>query len=171
MPFIRPAELAGDNAPERAAWQHAIKSLQSIDGDRAVDVFVCVSTTAPLRAVADLYVCIEAFLHDDVDIVITVSLAERSPYYNMVELDDRDCARLVIPPEQTLHARQNAPDVYDMTTVAYVASPEYVLATDNIFDGKVKAVIIPKERSLDIDTEFDWQYAEFLLMQKERGGR
>jgi CMP-N-acetylneuraminic acid synthetase len=166
VPFMRPAELASDTAPERAAWQHAIKALRAAEGERVVDVFVCVSTTAPLRAVADLDACIEAFLSDEPDIVITVSGAARSPYYNMVELDDCGFAGLVVPPKQTLHARQNTPEVYDMTTVAYVARPDHILETDYIFDGKVRAVVVPKERSLDIDTELDWRFAEFLLTEK-----
>ena len=127
------------------------------------------SESGPLRAVADIDACIEAFFRDEPDIVITVSGAARSPYYNMVELDDCGFAGLVVPPNQTLHARQNTPEVYDMTTVAYVARPEHVLETDYIFDGKVRAVVVPKERSLDIDTELDWRFAEFLLTEKGRG--
>jgi N,N'-diacetyl-8-epilegionaminate cytidylyltransferase len=169
VPFVRPADLSGDDAPERAAWQHAIKTLRSMEGERSVDVFVCVSTTAPLRAVADLDVCIKAFLQEEVDIVITVSTAVRSPYYNMVELDEGGMAQLAIPPQRMLHARQKAPQIYDMTTVAYVARPDHVLESDYIFDGRVMAVVIPKERSLDIDTELDWQFAEFLLARRDEG--
>lgn len=45
--------------------------------------------------------------------------------------------------------------MYDVTTVAYVASADFVLAAGCIFDGRVRAVRIPRERALDIDTEFD----------------
>ncbi len=50
-----------------------------------------------------------------------------------------------------------------MTTIAYVARPEFVLRADSIFQGKVMARIMPSERSLDIDTELDLEIAEFLL--------
>jgi len=53
--------------------------------------------------------------------------------------------------------------VYDVTTVAYAARPDFVLGAKSIFDGKVKAVVVPAERALDIDTEIDFQFAEFLL--------
>jgi CMP-N-acetylneuraminic acid synthetase len=170
VPFMRPPDLAGDNSPERAAWQHAIRSMRAIENERVIDVFVCVSTTAPLRRAADLDDCIDVFMQDEIDLLMTVSSAARSPYYNMVELDEQGMARLAIPPTQTLHARQDTPEVYDMTTVAYVANPEHVLASDYIFDGRVKAVIVPKERSLDIDTELDWQFAEFLLARRGKDG-
>ena len=163
VPFIRPEELAGDHVPERAAWQHALKTLASMESSSSIDIFVCIPPTSPLRTVADLDACINAFIDDDVDIVITVTPAARSPYYNMVVLDERDHARLVISPDRKRHARQDTPPVYDMTTVAYVARPEHVLEADYIFDGKVKAVIVPKERSIDLDTELDWLFSEFLL--------
>ena len=163
VPFIRPGELAGDHVPERAAWQHALKTLESMESNRSIDVFVCIPPTSPLRTVADLDACINAFLEDDADIVITVTPAARSPYYNMVVLDELDHASLVLSPERKRHARQDTPPLYDMTTVAYVARPDHVLETDYIFDGKVKAVIVPKERSLDLDTELDWLFLEFLL--------
>jgi N,N'-diacetyl-8-epilegionaminate cytidylyltransferase len=166
VPFIRPAELAGDDSPERLAWQHALKACQSQTPDRNIDVFVCIPTTSPLRVVEDIDHCIETLLHSDADIVITVKPAERSPYYNMVVINGEGDAQLVIPPKGGLHRRQDAPQVYDMTTVAYAARPEHVLQTNYIFDGKVKTVIVPAERSLDIDTELDLKFAELQLMSK-----
>ncbi len=166
VPFMRPAELAQDDSPEWLAWQHAIREVEKIDGE-PLDVFVCIPATSPLRAVEDLDACIEILLAgDDTDIVITVREAERSPYFNMVTLTDDGSARLVIEPEGEVHRRQDAPVVYDMTTVAYAARPAFILSAGNIFDGRVKAVEVPKERALDIDTELDFLFAEFLIGQK-----
>ena len=59
-----------------------------------------------------------------------------------------------------------APDVFDMTTVAYVTTPKFVLEKNGIFSGKVRHVYIPIERALDIDTPFDFRIAELLLLNK-----
>ncbi|MBI3252265.1 MAG: acylneuraminate cytidylyltransferase family protein [Candidatus Omnitrophica bacterium] len=163
VPFLRPPELARSDSPERLAWQHALRTLDATGVSPKVDVFVCIPTTAPLRTTADVDACIRTLQESDADMVITVRPAERSPYYNMVVLDEAGYARLVIPPDQSLHRRQDVPPVYDMTTVAYAARPDYVLRTDYIFDGKIKAVIVPSERGIDIDTEQDLQIANFLL--------
>ena len=171
VPFMRPAELASDNSPERAAWQHAIRELKETGSGPPPDVFVAIPTTAPLRTAETVDHCIKTFLESDADIVITVRPAERSPYYNMVVLDQDSCARLVIPPNQSIHQRHDAPAVYDMTTVAYVARPEFVLNTDYIFDGKVKAVVVSPEISLDIDSELDLKFAEFVLNHGDSGTR
>jgi N,N'-diacetyl-8-epilegionaminate cytidylyltransferase len=161
VPFIRPAELAGDHSPEWLAWQHALRMLAQ--ENPAVDVFVSIPPTAPLRAVSDIDACIRALQSSDADIIITVKPADRSPYFNMVTVDPEGNANLVIRPEGTIHRRQDAPTVYDVTTVAYAARPEFVLNATSIFDGHVKAVVVPAERALDIDTELDFQFAEFLL--------
>jgi len=122
-----------------------------------------VPTTSPLRSVADVDGCIKMFLENDADIVIAVSPASRNPYFNMVTLDDKNYARLVIQPSKTAFRRQDVPSVYDMTTIVYAARPEFVLRVDSMFQGKVMARVVPSERALDIDTELDFEIAEFLL--------
>jgi len=162
VPFMRPPELAADTSPEWLSWQHAIRTL----GD--VDVLVSVPATAPLRAPADVENCIQTLLKSDADITITVTPAARSPYFNMVVLND-GFAQVVIPPTTGVARRQDAPPVFDITTVAYAAHAPFVLNATRVFDGKVKAVIVPPERALDIDTEQDFEIAEF-LMQKRLSG-
>ena len=70
---------------------------------------------------------------------------------------------LVIPPQSAITRRQEAPVVYDMATVCYVANPMFVMTHHSIFDGRVKAVHVPIERAIDIDTYLDFQIAESLL--------
>lgn len=159
VPFMRPKELAGDETPEWLAWQHAIRTL----GEANMDVFVCVPATAPLRAVEDVDNCVRALLESDADIVISVAPASRNPYFNMVAVDSSGCARLAISPGRAIDRRQAAPPIFDMTTVAYAARPEFILAANSIFEGKVKAVIVPEERALDIDSELDFAIAEYLM--------
>jgi CMP-N-acetylneuraminic acid synthetase len=165
VPFMRPQELAGDDSPEWLAWQHAIRALEAAEGGPKIGVFVCISPTSPLRAVEDVEACIETLLESDADLVITVKPAERNPYFNMVVLDEAGYARLVGQADGTIHQRQAAPAVYDMTTVAYATRPEFVLNARSMFEGKVKAVVVPAGRAPDIDTELDFRFAEFLLAQ------
>jgi N-acylneuraminate cytidylyltransferase len=70
---------------------------------------------------------------------------------------------LVNETAQTLGNRQSTPEVFDMTTVCYVVNSNFVLSNSGIFKGRVKAVMIPPERAIDIDTEFDFQVAEALV--------
>jgi N-acylneuraminate cytidylyltransferase len=165
-PFARPAELAADTTPEWLAWRHAIIAFNRIS-PQPLDLFVSIPPTAPLRLSADIDACIHTQLAASSDAVVTVTPARRSPYFNMVTIDPASAsARLVIRPEKPLSRRQDAPATYDMTTVAYVARPAYVLEQSSLFAGDVRAVVIPPERAIDIDSELDFEVAELLLRRR-----
>ncbi|UCC53538.1 MAG: acylneuraminate cytidylyltransferase family protein [Anaerolineaceae bacterium] len=163
IPFMRPEELAQDDSPEWLAWQHAIRELKLVGSSPKRNIFVCIPPTSPLRAVENVDACIQELLETDADLVITVKPADRNPYFNMVMLDAEGWAHLVIPMNKEFHHRQTAPQVYDMTTVAYAARPEFVLQTKSMFEGKVRTVVVPLEQAVDIDSELDLKFAEFLL--------
>lgn len=166
VPFMRPVELAGDNSPEWLAWRHALNYLRESTG-ALPEVMVSVPTTAPLRLPLDIENCLDEYEKGDADMVITVTDAHRSPYFNMVKTNADGSVVLVNPPQSTIARRQDAPVVYDMATVCYVANSEFVMTHNSTFEGRVKAVHVPTERAVDIDTLLDFQIAECLLNLRE----
>jgi N-acylneuraminate cytidylyltransferase len=167
VPFLRPAELARDDSPEWLSWRHALEFVRAQEG-RLPEAMVSVPVTAPLRLPVDIDNCLDAYADGAADMVVTVTDAHRNPYFNMVKQNPDGTVGLVIPPVGGVTRRQDAPTVYDMTTVAYVANPRFVLAQNSTFSGRVKAVHVPLERSTDIDTLFDFELAEW-LMQRRNG--
>ena len=61
------------------------------------------------------------------------------------------------------YRRQDVPDVYDVTTLIYVANKKYINKCKKIIEGNVGYIIVPKERSLDIDDKHDLKIARLLL--------
>ena len=167
VPFMRPPELARDDSSEWLVWRHALNYLKETEGGFP-DALLVVPTTAPLRSTSDLDRCLDEFSQGESDVVITVSEAHRSPYFNMVRAQSDGNIGLVIPPETVVDRRQDAPRVYDMTTVAYVARPTFVMSSDGIFAGRVRQVEVPLERALDIDSLLDFRIAECLLSSREK---
>jgi N-acylneuraminate cytidylyltransferase len=169
VPFIRPAELAGDRSSEFDAWKHAITAYRE-NFANDFDVFVSLPPTSPLRSIADIDSCIHEYISTEADMVVTVKNASRSPYFNMVKQDKDGFVSLacLMSDGTRFIRRQDAPKVYDMTTVAYVSSPDFILESDSIFSGKMRSVIIPDERAVDIDTMLDFNFAEFLINQEEK---
>lgn len=165
VPFIRPADLARDNSPEWLAWRHALNYLRQSDGVLP-EAMVSVPTTAPMRLPIDIENCLDEYEKGDADMVITVTDAHRSPYFNMVKMNMDGTVGLVIPPQSTIIRRQDAPAVFDMATVAYVARPEFVMSHNSSFEGRVRAVHVPSERAIDIDTLLDFRIAECLMADK-----
>jgi CMP-N-acetylneuraminic acid synthetase len=168
VPFMRPSVLAEDNSPEWLVWRHALDYLAK-DGQEDLDGLVVVPPTSPLRNFHDIEKCISEYEKGEVDVVITVSEAHRNPYFNMVTVDNRGSAELVISPKTKIFRRQDAPNIFDVTTVCYVARPRFVQQCSGVFEGKVRSVFIPPERALDIDTELDFKFAEYLVAEG-RGG-
>ena len=166
VPFMRPEELARDDSPEWLAWRHALNYLLEIEGILP-EVMVSIPTTAPLRCSLDIKNCLDEYEKSDADMVITVTDAHRSPYFNMVQENEDGTVSLVIPPKTALMSRHDAPTVYDMATVAYVVKSEFVMMHQSHFAGKVRAVHVPLERAIDIDTLMDFKMAEFFISQRE----
>jgi N-acylneuraminate cytidylyltransferase len=155
----RPTALATDTASEWMAWQHAINHVRAQGLD--FDVFLSLPATSPLRNEQDVGNCLDA-LQADVDVVITVTPSARSPYFNMISTDSTGLAHVVLGTAQ-FQRRQDVPPVYDITTVAYVARPDFILTHERLFEGRVRPVVVPKERAVDIDDAYDFRLAQALL--------
>ena len=147
--FLRPDSLATDTASEWDAWRHAVEWLEQNLG--SFDLFVSVPATSPLRRPEDIENAIKLYEGGEVEMVITGSAAERNPYFNMVKQCDNGEVALVCA-EKSITRRQDAPKIYDMTTVAYVTSPQYVAQYTNLWGGRTKISLVPKRRAADVDT-------------------
>ena len=157
VPALRPAELAGDRSSEWLAWRHAIEHLSP----RAPDIFVSVPPVAPLRISRDIDACVEELQRSDAELVLTVCQANRNPYFNQIRVEPD--GRIAVAIETTnVVRRQDAPPVFDITTVAYAATPDAILKRSGVFDCCLSYVEVPVERAIDIDTPLDFEIAEFL---------
>ena len=162
--FLRPAELAADEAPKLPAIRHALLEAEQHYGQE-FDVLVDLDATSPLRIVEDIIRAFEQFIAEKADILITGCLARKNPYFNMVErVDDRiqKVKQLDKPPVR----RQDAPKVYDMNASIYIWKREALLGYDTLFVDKTSLYVMPEERSVDIDTELDWDFVEFIIKNR-----
>lgn len=157
----RPQELASDTSPEWLSWRHAIEWTKQHYGE--FDNFVSLPATSPLRSVEDVNAAIDKRVASDTDVCISVTPASRSPYFNMVKLSNNDLVELVNQPNGEVSRRQDAPKVFDITTVVYAADPKFILESYGIFSGRVSAIEVPKERAVDIDDIYDFKLAEAIV--------
>jgi CMP-N-acetylneuraminic acid synthetase len=166
VPFLRPPELATDAAPERLSWRHAVQWVRDHDGPEALDTFISLPVTAPLRKVEDVKRCLDVFgAPPACDIVITMTRARSNPYFNMVRMTAEGLVTLAIADGAKPVRRQDAPKVFDMTCVAYVTTPDHIMTSDGVFDGRVKGVEVDEISAIDIDTEFDLKLAEMFARE------
>ena len=156
----RPPQLALDDSPEWLAWQHGVNWVRE-KGDK-FDIFLSLPTTSPMRNKYDIQKVLEK-LDSQTDVVLTMTPASRSPWFNMVTINRDGYASLVKQNKNKIQRRQDAPPAYDLTTVAYATRPQFILSHGSVFDGRVRAVEIPRERAFDIDTELDWDIVEYMI--------
>lgn len=161
VPFLRPAKLATNLAPKIPVIEHLVDAIEQSRGtvDRVVDL----DPTSPLRTIDDVHTCIR-LLDEKTDVVITGYESDKNPYFNMVENDSDGYARLVKQHDNVIVARQEAPNVYAMNASIYVWHRHSL--QKGLWGGRAKLYVMPRERSIDIDTELDFQIVE-LLMRKQ----
>ncbi len=162
--IVRPAELATDSAAKLPAITHCVRSVESILKTE-FDTIVDLDATSPLRNVDDIKGAVELLETKLVSNVITASPARRSPYFNLVELGGDDVVRLSKQSEKPIVRRQDAPKCFDMNASIYVWSRKGVFDFPTIFNFDTRLFVMPEERSIDIDSELDFEIVE-LLMKK-----
>lgn len=165
VPFLRPHEMATDDAPKWPALRHALIEMERRTG-QCYELVVDLDPTSPLRTVGDVEGCIRTLRESGADVVFSVCEARKNPYFNMVEVDGRGFARLSKPLAAGVHRRQDAPKVYEMNASIYVYRREVVLAEGGLFSGRAAVWGMPPERSVDIDREVDFRLVEFLIGQE-----
>ena len=169
VPFLRPSELANDDSPEWHSWQHFCSFLRDHYPERFTHLLV-LPTTAPMRSQEDLEGVMTRLSSGEWDVVVTMSPAHRHPQFNMVREDSQSTVALYDGASTVPSRRQDVEAVYDLTTVAYGASIDFVLRAANMWEGRTSGVVVPRERAIDIDTTFDLEFAEFLLARRRADG-
>jgi len=159
--FLRPQEMATDEAAKLPVIRHALLESEKHYG-HSFDVLVDLDATSPLRLTRDITEAYDQFMRENADILITACPSRKNPYFNMVEKVN-GCIRKVKTLDKPVVRRQDAPQVYDMNASIYIWKRDALLNRDTLFTEKTSLYVMPEERSVDIDTELDWEFVEFAM--------
>lgn len=162
-PFVRPAELAQDDTPGVDPVLHAVAAL----GPESYDYVVLLQPTSPLRTVEDIDGCIAACLDEASPCMISVSEAEKSPYY-MFTMDADNRMAPVIPQERFHTRRQDLPQVVAPNGAVYVADCAWLARTRSYLTPETRGYLMPRERALDVDCLLDFEICELMLRKAGR---
>lgn len=166
VPFVRPAELATDDAPMVDAVLHALDALAGME--RAYAQVVLLQPTSPLRTGAHIDAASELLRISGAEAVVSVTETEHSPSWsNTLPPDGRMGA--FIRPEVVGVRRQDLPLYYRLNGAIYLIDVETLRRKRAFVGDFAVAYVMPRDASVDIDTLVDLEYAEFLLSRQ--GGR
>ncbi|OGV65322.1 MAG: hypothetical protein A2283_05935 [Lentisphaerae bacterium RIFOXYA12_FULL_48_11] len=156
VPFRRPAELAADATPTNDVLFHLLSRISGYD------YLVLLQVTSPLRNVEDIDGCIVECVQRKVGSCVSVSLAEKNPYYYRT-LDSEKRLRPLIGDSCHIGRRQDLPDVYVINGAVFVAQIQFFLEQRTFFTPETRGYVMPADRSIDIDTAKDIALMEYLL--------
>lgn len=162
-PFVRPAELARDETPGIEPVLHAIAALPE-----QYDYVVLLQPTSPLRTAEDIDRCLERCLSRKAPACVSVTEPDKSPYW-MYTLDGDGLLHPLLNVDAERRRRQDLPKVYALNGAVYAADRQWLLRTRSFVTAETAAYEMPKDRSLDIDTEIDLLFAEMRLTHSRSG--
>ena len=158
----RPDDLATDQAAKLPVIRHCVAEVERLSGQN-FDTLVDLDATSPLRIAEDIVNAVKLLEESGAGNVITAMPARRSPYFNLVELDTDGIAHLSKPPQSSVVRRQDAPKCYDMNASIYVWCRPALFENDSLFNRDTRLYEMPEKRSIDIDSELDFEFVQFFM--------
>jgi len=159
--FLRPEELALDDSKAIDNYIYTVDRLNN-DFDYSIDSFVVLQPTSPFRRESDIDNAIDIFKEKNADSVVSYT-KEQHPIEWHKYLTEEDRFENIF--DERLLNRQKFKPSYFPNGAIYVFN--YELIKQNLYySDNSYAYIMPRSRSVDVDTLEDFQYAEFLMRQK-----
>ena len=162
VPFLRPSELATDQASTHDVLLHAIDYFQ-IKG-RHYDRIILLQPTSPFRKINQIQEAINLW-EDGLEMVVSVKITDANPYYVLFE--ENEFGFLEKSKKGFFTRRQDCPLVYQYNGAIYVIDVKSMKSRHIFNFERIRKYVMDAESSIDIDSSLDWKFAEFLLSQKQ----
>lgn len=164
VPFIRPAELAADDAGSTDMWKHAwLESEAHFEGK--FDISILLEPTSPLRLVEDITRTVDALIDSGCDAAATFSRAPAhfTPY-KCLTVDAKGIIGFYHKCGRQFSIRQKIPHFYFRNGICYAVKRHTLIEKGMIIEENCKAVIIERP-VVNIDDDHELEIAEFLFQK------
>jgi CMP-N,N'-diacetyllegionaminic acid synthase len=159
VPFIRPPELSTDTASQYDVIKHAIDFY--FKKNCFYKSVVLLQPTSPLRKSKHTMEAM-ALYKTEYDMIVSVKQTEANPYFVLYKENKQGLLEKVI--NGNFVRRQDCPDVWQINGSNYIINTASVLKYKSFSEFKIiRKHTMPSIASLDIDTELDWRFSEFII--------
>ena len=164
VPFKRPSELASDTASSMDVVSHAIDWIEKNDFSTVYDAVCLLEPSSPFATSEDINNALEIMEKTGADTVLGMKEVEVSRDF-IFDLDDNEGLSKFYDSVKKMSAvrRQDQKPQYTMNGCMYIAKMDYFKSNRLFHSYNSKPYIMPWERSVEIDTEQDLNYAEYLV--------
>ena len=162
VPFLRSEETSSDEA---SSWDMVIEVLnQYINKGLQFDTFCLLQPTSPLRTAKDIKNAYNLYYERNSLSVVSVCEAEHSPLlYGKIS---ENALFINYINSEFIGRRQDMEKYYRLNGAIYIVDAEGFMSRKSINYRAINAYIMPRERSVDIDTKIDFMLAEELIKGK-----
>lgn len=164
VPFLRNSNLATDTSSSWDVVKDVIYQYKLLG--KTFNTITLLQPTSPLRAAEDIINGYNLFQDKNAQSVVSVCETDHSPLWCFT-LPENASMYEYGKQEMTTMQRQQLPTYYRENGALYITTTKHLLEIDNLYDEHCFAYIMPKERSIDIDDEFDFLLAEAMLKYKK----
>jgi len=167
VPFLRPKELATDEASSLSVVLHALQYLEKEERYRP-DIIAFLQPTSPFRTYEQINAGLRMLGASDVDSVIGVCEVEADSHpYFVYKMDGKSNLEELIKVRNKPLRRQKLPKLFRISDGLIISRRRYfdkVEKNSPCFNPKsVKGLIMDRISSLGIDDNFDFLLAEFIV--------
>jgi CMP-N-acetylneuraminic acid synthetase len=166
LPLRRPSELAADDSPALDYVLHALEALELRSGEAPFDVVVILQPSSPFTLPADIDGTVHLLLKSGADTAVSVVELEHAVHPFKMKVMDGDRLRPFLEEERGRMAARDLPKIYVRNCSVYATRRRVLLEQRQIIGDDCRGYLMPEERSLDINTERDLSFAEFLLARR-----
>ncbi len=156
----RPSELATNESPAIDYVRHALEQVD--EPLRPFDSVAIVQPSSPFTTSDDIRRCLELLDASGADSAVTVHRVDHAVHPFKFKTLDGDRLVPFLVDEATRTAAHDLPEVYVRNGSVY-ASRRATIARGDLLGDDSRGVVMPRERSLDINDELDLEFAAFLL--------
>lgn len=161
VPFLRPVELAGDHSKAIDAYLYTVQRLMT-DENICINEFAVLLPTSPLRGASDIDNAVELFISKKADSVISLVESNHPPTWYK-RIDETGVIRDFFKDIDGSLNRQEVPSTFIPNGAIYIFQYDFLEKNRTYYGDKTFAYIMSRMKSIDIDTELDFLFAEFLL--------
>lgn len=166
IPFMRPAELARSDTPSLPVVKHAIAFLEQ-EERRRYDWILLLQPTSPLRTGGDVLEALAVAQEPDTTAVIGVTSAGNA-HPMKLKLIENGVLKPYLGDTLAPQRRQDFGfDVFKTNGAIYLTRRDVLMEQDSLFGAYPRPLVMPPERSIDIDTQLDFDISEFIYQKTQ----
>ncbi len=159
VPFLRSEKNALDNAKSMDVLLEVLSQYERMGQE--FDKVVLLQPTSPLRTYKNIDEAMELFVEKKADSVVSVCECEHSPLLCNVLSENLSMSEFITKENNVI--RQEMKRYYRLNGAIYISKVETLRNIKSFYGQYAYAYIMMQSESVDIDTELDFEYAEFLM--------